>query len=56
MTRTPLDLRRSHDLSGLGQSVQAAGRAQHDEPHKAPGHEAQMMVLEPHAAHATRHK
>jgi hypothetical protein len=32
MARTPLDLRCTHDLPGLGMSAQTAGSAQHDEP------------------------
>jgi hypothetical protein len=34
----------THDLSGLGLSVQAAGRAQHNEPRRAPGYEGQGSV------------
>jgi hypothetical protein len=36
--------RRTYDLSGLGLSAQAAGRAQHDEPHRALAYEGQGSV------------
>jgi hypothetical protein len=38
MARAP-DLRRSHNLPGLGFSAQTFGRAQHDEPRRTPGYE-----------------
>jgi hypothetical protein len=41
MSLAPLGLQRTHDLSGLGLSVQAAGRARHDEPRQALGYEGQ---------------
>jgi hypothetical protein len=44
MARTHLGLRRTHDLSGLGLSAQTTGRAQHNDPRRAPSYEGQGSV------------
>jgi hypothetical protein len=38
VTHASPDQRRTHDLSGLGLSVKATARAQHDEPRRALGY------------------
>jgi hypothetical protein len=43
---------RTHDLSGLGLSVQADGRVQHDEPRRAPGYKGQGWHRLNDGAHA----
>jgi hypothetical protein len=44
MAYAPLGLRHAHDLSRLGLTVQADGKDQYDESHRALGYEGQGSV------------
>jgi hypothetical protein len=47
MGRPSLSQLHTYNLLGLGLNVQATGRAQHDEPHQAPGYVGHGSIVTP---------